>query len=204
MDPAELEGLALIPYQVTGIDPEDPPPLFDLVRAYLGVRVERPANMPGPRAQAFRVNGQDRVAVRAGLPVEVAHFLAAHELAHVVMRRAGHPEHADEGRANYLGAALLMPRAFVRAVYRAEGFSPRALAEAVVCSQTSAVLRFGEVRTAPLAAVSPGAVRVRGPEAFVWPDEGTIRRWAARPGPGLARVRLTDQPRRVALVANDD
>lgn len=204
MDPADLEGLALIPYHETGLDPEDPPPVFDLVRAWLGVRVERPANMAGATGRTFRVDGRDRIAVRAGLPVEYAHFAAAHELAHVVMRRAGDPEHADDERANYLGAALLMPRAAVRAVHRAEGLAPRALAEAIVATQTAAALRFGEVLGAPLAAVSPGAVRVRGPSGWVWPDEPTIRRWATRPGPGVARVRLTDQPRRVALVAGDD
>ena len=203
MDPHELEGLALVPYTETGIDPADPPPIFDLVRAYLGVRVERPGHMAG-LATSYRMGGKDRIAVRAGVVVEYAQFYAAHELAHVVLRRVGHPGAEDEPHANYLGAAMLLPRAAVAASYRAEGFAPRALAEAIVCTQTAAALRFGEVLGAPLAAVSPAVVRVRGPSAWVWPDEDTIRAWAQRPRPGLSRVRLTDQPRRVALLADDD
>jgi uncharacterized protein DUF955 len=204
MDLAELEGLAMLPYAERGIDPENPPPIFDLIRAFLGVRVQRPANMPGPPASRFVVGGQERIAVKASVPIEYAAFYAAHELGHVLLRRSGFLGADEESCADYLGAALLMPRAAVLALYRAEGFAPRALAESIVCTQTAAALRLGEVLTAPLAAVSPAVIRVRGPSAWVWPDERTIRAWAQRPRPGLSRVRLTDQPRRVALLADED
>lgn len=202
MDAEDLEGLALLPYLEKQIDPEDPPPVFELARAFLGVRVERPAMLAGKLAASFRVDGRDRIAVRAGLPIEYAHFYAAHEMAHVLMRRAGAARPEDEQAADYLGAALMMPRAFVRLIARREGFAPRALAESTVCTQTAAVLRLGEVLCVPLAAVSPALVRVRGPESWVWPDEGMLRRWARRPGPGITKKRLTDQAGRVALVAD--
>jgi hypothetical protein len=47
----------------------------------------------------------------------------------------------------------------------------------------------------PLAAITPVQVRVRGPESFVWPDGPTIRKIAARLGPGLTK--------RLALLVDD-
>lgn len=207
MDPGELEGIALALYNEIGEDPERPPSAFRLARAVPGVGpVERPRNMIGP-AVTFQVAGKDRIAVKASIPLEYAHFYVGHELGHILLRRNGLAcgGEREERAADYLGAALLMPRAAVRAVYRAEGFAPAALAEIIVCTQTAAVLRLGEVVGTPLAAISPALVRVRGPETWIWPDEVTIRRWASgRSRPGLAKVRLTDQPRRVALVGDED
>lgn len=205
MDPRDLEGLVELAYLEAGVDPADPPPVFELIRAFLGVTVERPALMAGPPAKRFIFGGRERIAVKASVSIEYAHFYAAHELGHVLLRRAGDPDHADEAAADYLGAALMMPRAAVRAVFRESGFDPSALAEAIVCTQTAAVLRFGEVLGAPLAAVSPAAVRVRGPESWVWPDELTVRGWATRRArPGITKVRLTDQRGRVALLVDDE
>lgn len=205
MDVGDLEALALQLYAELGIDPAEPPSLFQVARAWLGAgAVERPHAMAGPPAKAFRIGARDRIAVKASVPLEYAHFYIGHELGHLLLRRAGYVGDEEEACADYLGAALLMPRPAVVATYRAEGFAPEALAEAVVCTQTAAALRLAEALGLPLAAVSPANVRVRGPEAFVWPDEATVRAWAARPRPGLARVRLTDQPRRVALLADED
>lgn len=62
--------------------------------------------------------------------------------------------------------------------------------------------RLAEVLRTPLAAVGPLAVRVRGPEDWVWPDEPTLRRWAGgRAGRGVRKVRVTDRPARALLIA---
>ncbi len=204
MDVGELEALALVPYLEKSIDPSAPPSLFVLARAWLGAgSVERPHGMATPSSK-FRVGGQDRIAVKRSIQIEYAHFLVGHEMGHILLEHAGYIGDDEELCADYIGAALMMPRPAVVATYRAEGFAPRALAEQVVCTQTAAALRFAEAMVLPLAAVAPGAVRVRGPEAFVWPDEGTIRSWAARARPGVTKIRLTDQPRRVALLADED
>jgi hypothetical protein len=68
-------------------------------------------------------------------------------------------------------------------------------------TQTAAALRVGEADQLPLAVVAK-VVRTRGPEAFQWPGEDVLRRWATKPPPGLARARLTDDPKRVVLVAD--
>jgi hypothetical protein len=205
MDLGELEALAIQLYEEVAIDPTEPPSMFRVARAWLGAgAVERPHVMAGPPAKAYRIDGRDRIAVKASVPLEYASFYIGHELGHLLLRRAGYVGDDEEACADYLGAALMMPRPAVVATYKAEGFAPRALAELVGCTQTAAALRLGEAMRLPLAAVSPALVRVRGPEAFVWPDEGTIRSWAARARPGLMKVRLTDQPRRVALLADED
>lgn len=204
LDLAELEGYALALYQELGIDPAEPVTTFRLARAWLGPgTLERVANLTTP-AKTYRVGGRDRIAVRSSVPIEYAAFFVGHELAHLLLRRAGYIGDDEEACADYLSAAVMMPREFVLAIDRSDGFAPRIVAELVGCTETAYALRYGEVKRVPLAAVSPGAVRVRGPEAFIWPEERTIRSWAQKPGPGLARVRLTDQPRRVALLADED
>lgn len=204
MDLGDLEALALVPYYEKSIDPEDPPSVFDLIRIFLGVIVERPKNIAGPPASRFKLHGVEAIAVKASVPLEYAQFYAAHELGHMLLRRSGYLEDDEEACADYLGAALMLPRAAVLGHYRAEGFDPVGLAGRIVCTQTAAALRLGEVIGVPLATVSPAIVRVRGPEAFVWPDESTVRTWARRPRTGLTKIRLTDQPRRIALLADDD
>ena len=102
-----------------------------------------------------------------------------------------------------LAAALLAPRpAFLRA-RRDLGEDLRAVAERFTMTQTGVALRRGEVLGTPLAVIAPARVRVRGPEAWVWPPESTLRAWARRPLAGLKKTRLTDDPRRVVLEADD-
>jgi hypothetical protein len=203
MDLDDLEGLALALYAELGVDPEQPVTTFRLARAWLGTTVERRHLVATPAAMQ-RFGGKTTIVVRPSATLEYAHFFVGHELGHLLLEREGYAGEDVEACADYLGAALMLPRAAVVATYKAEGFAPRALAETVVCTQTAAALRLGEVVRLPLAAVSPQLVRVRGPEVFVWPDEGTVRTWASRPRPGIAKVRLTDQKGRVALVADDD
>lgn len=55
----------------------------------------------------------------------------------------------------------------------------------------------------PLAVVCPHRVYARGPEEWIWPDEGTIRQWArsSRNRSGIAVSRLSD-PRRSVIRAD--
>jgi hypothetical protein len=124
------------------------------------------------------------------------------------LRRAGIKPEDEESACDIIGAALIMPRPLVRRVQRIEGesFVPIVLAEAVVCTQTAAVLRHGEALGQPVAAVSPGKVRVRGPETWRWPDERALRfmATATKTRPGIKRVTLTDQKGRIALHVEDE
>lgn len=123
-------------------------------------------------------------------------------LGHWLLRRHGY-DGADEAAADYLGAALIAPRAaFVRA-HRVHGDGLDKLADAFGTTETGAALRLGEVLRRPLAVVAPKTVRVRGPEEWTWPDEATLRRWARNPRPGLRKAKLGDDPRRVVLEVDE-
>lgn len=199
----ELEHIAEAAYRDVGLDPERPHPTR-LARALLGVdavlRGPRPVATP---AALVRVGESWRIVIGRSLPPLYALFAVAHELGHWLLRRHGLDD-TDEAAADYLGAALVAPRPAFRAAWRTKGCELAQLAEALHMTETGAALRLGEVLRVPLAVVAPHRVRVRGPEAWIWPAEPTLRGWARRPAPGLRRVRLTDDPRRVVLEAEDD
>lgn len=119
----------------------------------------------------------------------------AHELGHFGLQALGYAN--TEDNANGVAAALLMPVASFRARMREVGPDPRQLALPFRVTESAAVLRYGELSGQPLVLVTPQRVRVRGPEEWVWPSEERLRRGRV---PGLAKVRLRDDWRRVALV----
>jgi hypothetical protein len=197
----ELEGIAEAAYAEAKLDAERPG-VVRLARALLGPdavqRGPRPVASP---AALFRVGDAWRILIARSLPRAYALFAVGHELGHWLLRRHGVQVDDEERAADYLGGALLAPRRAFIAARRAVGDDLAELAEAFSTTETGAALRLGEVIEQPLAVVAPQRVRVRGPESWVWPDESTLRRWARRPAPGLRKVRLTDDPRRVVLDA---
>lgn len=199
MEPDDLEGLAEGAYRDAGLDAEQPH-VTRLARALLGPNAihRGPRPVHGPAA-LFRVGKEWRIMIGRAVPPLYAVFAVGHELGHWLLARAGYHGDDEEMAADYLGAALLAPRrAFVTA-RRSLGDDLPALAEAFSMTETGAALRLGEALRVPLAVVSPRLVRVRGPESWQWPDEGTVRRWAVVVTPGLRTARLTDDPRRVLL-----
>lgn len=206
MDLGELEALAISLYSDLGISPDEPPRAELLARAWLDHRhaVVRRHLVATPSARQ-RFDGKVTVVVRPSVPEGYLPWYICHELGHELLDRVGYVGEDVEACADYIGAALVLPAACVSAVYRAEGFAPRVLAELSGGTQTLGVLRFGEVRRIPLVAVAQ-VIRVRGPENFVWPEEETLRTWARarRVRPGLRKIAITDQRGRVALVADED
>lgn len=204
MEQLELEGIAEAAYREGGLDPERPN-VERLARSLLGPSaVQRGARLvSGSPSALVRVGSDWRIVIARTLSREYALHAIGHELGHWLMARHGGDVH-DERAADYLGAALLAPRSAFIAAHRALGDDLPALAEAFSTTETGAALRLGEVHRIPLAVISPALVRLRGPEEWVWPDESTLRRWArGRALPGIRKVRLTDDPRRVVLDAED-
>lgn len=201
MEQSVLEGIADAAYEEAGIDPARPH-VARLARTLLGPdaiqRGQRP--LMGPAA-LIRVHDSWRIVLARSLPPLHAVFAVGHELGHWLLARHGHCGDDEERAADYLGAALIAPRRAFLAARRALGDDLPAIAKALSMTETGAALRFGEVLRTPLAVVAPARVRVRGPDEWVWPDEGTLRGWAKRPAPGLRKTRLTDDPRRVLLSA---
>lgn len=204
MDPLELEGLVDAAYLTAGLAPEHPH-VVRLARALLGPgAIQRgPRPLHGPAA-LVRVGDAWRIVLGRGLSSRDALFAVAHELGHWLLERHGVTVEDEEVAADLLAGALLAPRAAWRSAVRAHGRDLAELAEAFGVTETCAALRWGEVEHVPLAVVTPQRVRVRAPEAWVWPDVATLRAWARRPAPGLRKTRLTDDPRRIVLDASAD
>lgn len=204
MDVAAIEGAAIETYERCGLDPSRPVSTFRIAKALLGPdAIERPKLMIGAPAALITVDGRRRIAIKRSIPIEYARFFCGHELGHLVLEeRGGYVSDDLELACDFFGAALMAPRPAIYGLQRAFGFDLPEIASAAGGSETWAALRVGEVLRIPLAVVAQ-TVRVRGPEEWVWPEEGTLRRWARRPPTGLAKTRLTDDPRRVVLVVDD-
>jgi len=205
VDWRDMEGVAVSAYERHRLDPSQPASTLRIARLELGpdAIVRAPLTISGPAA-TFWHKGLRRIAVKRGLAPPYLRFVVGHELGHHLLEREGYVGDDIEAACDYLGAALMAPRAAVIAIYREHGLDFGAAASVAGSTQTWAALRLGEVLSMPLAAVSPQLVRVRGPEAWVWPEERTIRAWARRPGPGLRRVPITDGRGRLALLAEGE
>lgn len=189
-------------YERLGVDPATPTSTFRLAKLKLGPdAIERAAQLVGAPARLFTVRGEQRIAVNRRIPVAYQLHAVGHELGHLVLEENGYREDDVESVCDAFGAALLAPMPAVRALLRAFGRDHEAIADEVVSTQTWAALRIAEVLGIPRAVLTPQRVYARGPETFEWCAEEELRRLAKARSmrPGLARARLTDDPRRVVL-----
>lgn len=201
MDLGDLEGLARAAYEEAGVD-EGAGPVV-VARSILGpasVEVVRPGALRFSTAALAKLEGGWHIYVRRAEP-HAMRFAVGHELAHWLIRRAGGGlTDTEELDADLLGAMLVAPRRAFLAALRALGRDLPGLAEMFTATESLVALRYGESTHVPTALVRPGLVRVRSQLEFVWPKHETIRRWASgRPPTGLAKTKLTDDPRRIVL-----
>lgn len=201
LDEGDLEGSAEAIYELAGYDRDDVDATTNVARK-LGIRIVRVAHMT---VLGSLSSFEDRpiIAIRAGMSREREGHVVGHELGHWILRREGHTETNDEVEraCDFIGAAVMMPRRVFASCARGHERDFRQLAFDFAASQTMAALRVGEVLGVPIIVVAPHAVRARGQVHGV--DEQSARGFAARGGPGISRIRLTDDRRRVALVADD-
>lgn len=151
------------------------------------------------RGGLAEAGGRWFIGIRRSLPDAYREHTIGHELAHWWARTNGVVD--TEEQADYVGAALQMPRGAFFSVARETACALSDLAVAFGTTETAAALRLGELERAPVAVVAPVQVRVRGPEEWAWPDADTLRRWARNGRPGLSKARLRDDRRRVVLRA---
>ncbi|HSC85857.1 MAG TPA: ImmA/IrrE family metallo-endopeptidase [Polyangiaceae bacterium] len=190
---AMIEGEARWMLRRAGIEDDEPPPILELARRVVGLRVEQVPHraLPGD-GQLATLHGERRIYVRTGLPPARLRWAIAHELGHLALSLdSGSPENED--LANAFAAALLAPRRAYQLALNETGPSYTRLARWFITSESCAALRFGEVTDTPLALVAPTRVRVRGAE-FCWPLEPTVARI-----PGVRRATLRDDKRRTAM-----
>jgi len=201
MEGTYIEGLAVAFYERLGFDPSAPVDTFRLARKLLGPgAVERGTHLVGVAARLFTVAGERRIAVSRKLPYSYAAHAVGHELGHIVFDELGYREDDLEAACDLFGAAVMAPIPAVSAMLRAFGRDHVAIADEVCSTQTWAALRVAECLRIPRAIITPQRLYVRGPEAFEWGPEDELRRLArGRLRPGIARAKLTDDPRRVVI-----
>lgn len=194
-----VEGDAALVLRTHGQDEGEPPRLLELVKRALGVGVQtvHAWSLPGDAALAT-VHGQRRIYVRRGLPPERLRWAIAHELGHWALGLDSSTRE-NEDACDAFAAALLVPHGAFRSALKTAGSSYTKLARHFVTTESCAALRFGEVTGVPLALVAPARVRLRG-DGHAWPGEEALRSLAKEPRvPGVRKVRLRDDARRVAL-----
>lgn len=200
MDIWDHEGNALAIYAEAGADPSDPPGPHGLAEA-LGIEIRYFSRLMGG-AKYARLDGEERIYVRPGLPPLVEGVRIYHEIAERHLRSARGEEHIERA-CDQLAYHLRMPRPAFRELLAVVGRDLRALADPWPASETASALRYLEVTDTPGVVVTPREVRARGPE-WVWPPEEELRRIArARKLPaGVERVRITDRAGSVLLMAS--
>lgn len=159
-------------------------------------------HMRGRDAELVKLHGRHVICVRPKLPPAQLRWALLHELAEWHLARMSYEEPDVERQAERLTAALVAPRRPFRAALREEGERAYGeLARGFLTTETSVARRFGEVEHRPIAVVAPTHVHVSGPEHWEW---GDVRALVRCDRPGLAKVPLTDDRRRLVLLVEDD
>jgi hypothetical protein len=142
------------------------------------------------------VNGQTTIGLRRSLSNEARQHTTGHELGHWVLTREGvRAGPLTEEWCDYIGAALVAPREAFQATLCGSSYAD--LAREFRTTETLVALRVGELTGEPVAVIAPHAVRARGE----WhQDAHGLRQLARTGGPGVRKCRLTDDPKRWALV----
>jgi hypothetical protein len=202
VDPADLEGCIDALHALAGADDDEQLTSLGLAKRLLGP--SSVLRVPNLQVQGCisTVDHHTVIIVRKGLDRAREQHVIGHELGHWILRREGvtvDDEDALESACDYVGAGIVIRRRPFARVLRG-GYTLPELAAHYRTSETLVALRQAEVTGQPRAVVAPHAVRVRGQLEFVWPEERTLRRWATgRAAPGVVKVRLKDDPRRVVL-----
>lgn len=197
---AELTGEVDALFARAGLEPSEP---TSLRRLFSGLRLAPPESAPiRTEGVLAEVQGEPRVFYRAGLSLERARFVVGHELGHLWLERwARYPYEGEdiEERCDAFGAMVIAPRALVVRARRRWGDDVDTIADRLRTSKSVALLRFGEVFGDPSAVVRATGPIVRGDD-YAWPrlDLAAAKRLRH---PGIRKVALDDEPRRVGLVA---
>lgn len=196
---ADAEGAARWLYERAGFELSDPPGPSKLARA-LGLKIAT-----APRRGAWghgclvRMGAEWSIWLAPRLAVEHRAFVVAHELAEWGFRQRD--DAATEALCDATAAAILAPRPFFAAQLERGLPDFSSLAATFRTTESCMALRLGEVTGRPLALVSPGLVRVRGDD-WAWPDADAVRKAARTPERhGFSLIRLSDDRRRVVLLA---
>jgi len=203
LDPdAEATAIA----QRAKLEPNEPHSVIALALGLeLGVAYYPHTVLRGLNSLLFWPRGRSarpEIALRRGLTPKTRTWCIAHEIAEDHLGVLDYRAPDVEQQANAIAAALLMPRLCFREQVRDWGQNLPELADQFATTETAVALRLAEVRAVDVCAVvTPATVYVRAPEEFVLPAPAELRRLARTGHPGLRKIAVTDDRRRVALIA---
>lgn len=145
-DRHELDKIARAARRTAGIEPEETFLACRLIQALLGRSAYGERSKLGTRAALVRRGWFIRILVRKG-ELDI-NFLAAHELAHYLLREEGFqgPKDLEEDYANYLAAALLVSPEALSRIYGRVGEDLQKIAALFQTTQTLIHRRLAEVR----------------------------------------------------------
>jgi hypothetical protein len=205
---AEVNGWVDWLYAALGFDPWNPPKnLLLIARALFGVRgvviaVRREMKGDGmiiPEAEPSDALASPWVMyLRPRVSPRRRKWAIAHEIAEWMLRNVRAEPHI-EALADRIAAALIAPRQAYLAFHRAYGLDLPRLAAAFNVTESCMARRFGEATGTPTLLVTPVGRDQRG-APFVF-GAMPVREVAKRPG--VRSIEITDDPRRVLLVAEE-
>jgi hypothetical protein len=197
---ADIEGDAVAIYRRAKLDADRPVPIGRIVWELLGTKIQSAPLISTREATVGTSEGKTVIAVANRIARPRARWLAAHELAHWWYDLIGYRGEDIEERCDALGAAIICPRPAWLALRRRVEGDVHELARRLATTQSLALLRRGECEGTPAALVQPRRVVVRGWD-FAWPAEEVVRKVARAGHPELRRVTITDEGKRVGLMA---
>lgn len=189
MEARDVEALALEIRRQSGVGDDVVVALTKVIEHHMGPdRIEFVDRMIGYGA-LVKVHGEYRIVLRRSYGD--LRFVAAHEFGHWVFAKLGLELGVEEERAaNTFAAALLAPATLVERAYAFFGERTSVIAAKLLMSQTSAILRLGEVRGDVRAVVTRnGNVMVRNESADLTRERAaSVAR--SRSPKGIAKSRL--------------
>lgn len=207
---AEVNGWVDWLYAALGFDPWNPPrDLLALANALFGRRrvlIDR--RRPMVKDAMILPNGEPNGALgspwvlylRPCIPRRQRKWAVAHEIAEWLLRNLRDEPHIEQ-LADRLAAALIAPRQAYLAFHRVHGLDLAKQAKAFDTTESCMARRFGEATGTPSLLITPVAKDQRG-APFVF--GATPRDPAALVTlPGVRAIEITDDRRRVLLVAEE-
>lgn len=194
---ADVEGDAAVFLSLFGFSDGDAPSVGELCERATG---RRPRAVPGLGVEARlepTIDGEPEVLVSAELAATQAaraRFKAAHELGHLFYESVRPYRGTDvELRCDAFAAAIVAPRrAFQLAIRKCGGHRVHALAKCFATTQSTALLRIGEVTGRPVALQRFTGVTTRG-EPYGWPKASLLVSALREGRSAVHPVRLTDE-----------
>lgn len=173
---------------------------FELVRRIFGPRSLAEGRLMTEGAIAT-LGERTIIAYRTGLSRPKANFVVAKMLGRIFRERRGLAQ--SSGAETELAAWLTAPSATFHEAVRELGLNIRALADEFAITQTSAALRAIEVEDLIGGAVAADDhVHKRG--SMIWLHDDMVRRLAKGSPRHVRKVRVTDEPGRVALFSRGE